>query len=169
MKAIDTRRSVRSYSNKEVSEKDIYKILNAAMQAPSARNQQPWEYLVIKDQNKKDLISENLKTMKMASGASFIIVYLVNKENILTPGMVPQDMGATITCSLIEARSLRIGSCWCGVYPNEERIEMVRKICKINKDNLEPFALVCFGYPEDETVFKKAKRNNKEKIHFEEI
>lgn len=169
MKAIDTRRSVRSYTNQEVSDKDILKILDASMQAPSARNQQPWEYLVIKDQDKKNQVAENLQTMKMASSASFLIVYLVNKEHILTPGMVPQDMGATITCSLIEARSLGIGSCWCGVYPNEERINKVREIFNITNPNIEPFALVCFGYPQDDSVFKKAKRNDKSKIHFEEI
>ena len=76
MKVIDTRRSVREYSDKVVSDKDIKKILEAAMQAPSARNQQPWEFLVVKDQEKKEKLASLVPAMRMASGASFLIIFL---------------------------------------------------------------------------------------------
>ena len=54
MKDINLRRSVREYSDKDVSLEDIKKILESAMLAPSARNGQPWEFLVVKDQKKKE-------------------------------------------------------------------------------------------------------------------
>lgn len=169
MKIIDTRRSVRSYLNKKVDDKDIEKIIKAAMQAPSARNQQPWEFLVVKNLEKKQLISEKLKNVHMAKGCDFLIVFLTNKTNLITPMMYPQDLSSAITCAMLEARSRNIGSCWCGIYPNEERMNSVREVFEINDDNLEPFAVVCFGYPENEDAFKKVNRYNKERVHFEKL
>ena len=169
MKVIDTRRSVRSYLDKNVDDKDILKILQAAMQAPSARNQQPWEFLVVKNPLKKQLISEKLKNVHMAKNCDFLIVFLTNKSNLLTPMMYPQDLSSAITCAMLEARSRKIGSCWCGIYPNEERMNAVREVFEINDEMLEPFAVVCFGYPENEDAFKKVNRYNKERVHFEEL
>ncbi len=52
---IDKRHSTRFFANKEVDDKDIILLLNAANKAPSAHNQQSWKFIVIKDQKKKDL------------------------------------------------------------------------------------------------------------------
>lgn len=166
---INTRRSVRSYSSKAVSDDDILKILKAAMQAPSARNQKPWEFLVCKDRAKLDFCGNELANIKMAKEANFAIVFLANKSNLLTPGMYPQDLASSVTVSLLKARELNIGSCWCGIYPHEERIEKVRKIFNITNENLEPFAVVTFGYPKDEADFKFIDRFDENKIHYEEI
>ena len=46
---IDERVSVRTYTDEEVSEEDIRSLLEAAMAAPSAANQQPWEFVVCRD------------------------------------------------------------------------------------------------------------------------
>ena len=47
-----TRRSVRSFQkNNRISQKDIDDLLNMAMHAPSARNTQPWEFIVVDEQN----------------------------------------------------------------------------------------------------------------------
>ena len=169
MKIIDTRRSIRSYKNLNINDKEIEKILKAAMQAPSARNQQPWEFLVVKDAGKKELISEKLKNVHMAKNCDFLIVFLTNKSNLITEMMYPQDLASSVTCAMLEARSLKIGSCWCGIFPNEERMQTVREVFNINKEHLEPFAVVCFGYPESDEAFKKIDRYKKERIYFEEI
>jgi nitroreductase len=55
LSTIDERHSTRFFSNKEVSDKDIMLLLNAANKAPSAHNQQSWKFIVIKGQKKKDL------------------------------------------------------------------------------------------------------------------
>ena len=49
LEAIHTRRSIRTYLDQPVPEELIQKLLAAAMQAPSARNQQPWQFVVIDD------------------------------------------------------------------------------------------------------------------------
>lgn len=167
MKVIDTRRSVRTYLKKEVSNKDIDKILHSAMQAPSARNQQPWEFLVIKNQEKKELVSEKLKNISMAKNCDFLIVFMANKTNLLTEAMYPQDLASSITCAMLEARSRNIGSVWCGIYPNRERMKFVREIFALDNPLIEPFAVVCFGYPDKDDAFKYVNRYNKERVHYE--
>ena len=169
MKVIDTRRSVREYSGKVVEDKDIIKIVKAAMQAPSARNQQPWEYLVIQNEEKKEEIASLVPPMRMARDASFLIIFLTRIDKLTAPAYYLEDMGSTVTYAMLEARSLGIGSVWCGVAPVSERIENVRKVFDISDERYEPFALVCFGYPKDESVFKKAKRYDKKRVHFEEL
>ena len=167
MKVIDTRRSVREYSDKVVSDKDIKKILDAAMQAPSARNQQPWEYLVIKDEQKKEKLASLVPAMRMAKEASFLIIFLANKTRITAPLYYEQDMASTTTIAMLEARSLGIGSVWCGGYPNMDRVNILREVFDIKDENYEPFSVVCFGYPKTDEVFKKAKRFDKARIHNE--
>lgn len=167
MKVIDTRRSIREYSDKLVEDKEILKILKAAMQAPSARNQQPWEYLIIRDQEKKEKIANSVPAMRMASGANFLIIFLTRKDKLTSPLYYLEDMGSTVTYAMLEARAQGIGSVWCGVAPNPERMEIVRDVFDIKDEKYEPFALVCFGYPKDENAFVKAKRYDKKKVHFE--
>lgn len=169
MKVLDTRRSVREYNGVEVLDKDIKKILKAAMTSPSARNQQPWEFLVVKDQEKKDTIANLVPPMRMASGASFLIVFLTNKSKLTAPLYYQQDLASSVTYAMLEARALNIGSVWCGVAPVPERMKNVRDVFNIHDENLEPFALVCFGYPKDDDAFHTVKRYDKKKIHFEEL
>ena len=167
MKVIDTRRSVREYSDKEVSDKDIKKILEAAMQAPSARNQQPWEFLVVKDKEKKNKLASLVPAMRMASGASFLIIFLANKDRLTAPLYYEQDMASATTIAMLEARSLGIGSVWCGGAPNPDRVKTIKEVFNIKDENIEPFSVVCFGYPKAEDAFKKAKRFDKKRIHNE--
>ena len=166
---INTRRSIRSYSNKEVKDEHITEILKAAMQAPSARCQMPWEFLVCKDKQKLIKCAEEFPNSKMAKEASFVIVFMTNKSNLKTPQMYPQDLSSAVTLSLIKARELNIGSCWCGVYPHEDRINTVRRVFNVYEEYLEPFAVVTFGYPNSDEEFKYIDRFDEKKVHYEEI
>ena len=169
MEIINTRRSVRKYNGEDVSKTEIEKIVKAAMQAPSARCQMPWEILVVTDKEKLTNCASRLLNTKMLEGASFGLVFMTDLRELKVPGMYPQDLASSVTCALLEARSLNIGSCWCGIYPNEERMTVVREIFNINKEYLEPFAVVSFGYPQDEDAFKYIDRFNEKKVHYEEI
>lgn len=169
MKVLDTRRSVREYNGIDIPDKDIKKILKAAMTSPSARNQQPWEFLVVKDKEKKDKIASLVPAMRMASSASFLIIFLTNKNKLTAPLYYQQDLASSVTYAMLEARALKIGSVWCGVAPVEERMRTVREVFNLNDENIEPFALVCFGYPKNDDAFHTVKRYDKKKVHFEEL
>lgn len=164
---INKRRSIRKYSKKEVSKDLIHDIIKASMQAPSAKNQKPWEFLVVKNKEKLVRCSEELSNCSMVKDCDFVIVYLTDKRDLKVESKYAQDLSASIQNGLLKAASLEIGSCWCGIYPDEERMSLVRKVFEINEDYLEPFAVVAFGYPLNNDDFKFVDRYSEEKVHFE--
>lgn len=167
MEIINNRRSIRTYSDKAITKDEIMGIIRASMQAPSARNQQPWEFLVVTDKEKLVKCSEELANTRMLKGAKAAIIYLTDKRNLITPMMYPQDLSAAIQNGLLYATSIKIGTCWCGIYPNEERMNKVREVFNINKEYLEPFAVVALGHPLNEGDFRYIDRFDERKVHFE--
>ncbi len=167
MKIINERRSIRKYSDEAVSNEIIEKILRAAMQAPSARNQKPWHFLVCTKEKRKDLLEKTsleLKNVSMAKDASFVIIFMTDKTNLLTEMMYPQDLSSAVTMSLLEACENGVGSCWCGIYPNEERMNKIKEIYDIK--DYEPFAIVCYGYPQNKEDIKYIERYDESRIHW---
>ena len=163
MDIINIRRSVRKYQDKAIEKEKIELILRAAMQAPSARNQQAWRFLVCTQKNKNFELSEATPNMKFLKNAPLVIVFLTSLCDLTVPNMYCQDLSASVENAMLEAASLKIGSCWCGTYPNKERMENVRNIFSLD-DNLEPVAVVGFGYPLEDDTFKFIDRYDENKI-----
>ncbi len=74
LKMIYTRRSIRVYSDRQISDEDIEKILKAAMLAPSAGNEQPWHFIVVRDKETLKKMSEAFTFGQMLPNASAAIV-----------------------------------------------------------------------------------------------
>lgn len=163
MDIINVRRSVRKYQEKSLEKEKIDAILKAAMQAPSARNQQAWRFLVCTSKEKKLELSQATPNMKFLDKAPLVIVFLTELTVLTVPHMYAQDLSAAVENAMLEATSLGIGSCWCGTYPVEERMNKVKEIFSL-PDNLEPFAVVGFGYPLEENAFKFIDRYDKSKV-----
>ena len=164
MKEIFVRRSIRKYKEKKISKEDLEMILRAAMQAPSAKNQKPWHFLICNDKEKMDEVALTLPNVSMAKTADILIVFMMEKEGLLIPNKAEQDMSASIQNSMLEACHLGIGSCWCGIYPDEERISKVVNLFNIT--DYVPFAIVTFGYPENEEDIKFIERYDESRIHY---
>lgn len=150
MKEIDIRRSVRTFENKEVSKEYIDKILKAAMQAPSAKNQQPWYFIVV---DKRELLDE---MSIMASGANLLkhaplaIICLYDKNILTSPDFVYHDMGALTQNILLEVTHLNLGAVWIGGSPRKERVDHIRTMFNL-EENIVPFSIVAIGYPNKES------------------
>ena len=164
MKEIFIRRSIRKYKDKKINKEDLEKILRAAMQAPSARNQKPWHFLVCDNKEVMTKVSDELPNVSMAKSADLLIVFMAQKDNLLIPDKFEQDMSACIQNSLLEACHLGIGSCWCGIYP--DKVRMSKTINIFNIKDYEPFAIVTFGYPENEEDMKFIERYDESRIHY---
>ncbi len=146
MNAIFTRVSTRQFESREVESKYIIKILRAAMAAPSAMNQQPWEFWVIND---KDLILQLSKATpysKPAANAPVVIVPCYNTKNLRVPEMVNIDMAISVENILIEAEELGLGAVMLGIAPNEERMKAVEKILNL-PENFRAFTIIPVGWP----------------------
>lgn len=155
MEVIKLRRSVREFSDKEILDSDINRIIEAGISAPSAMNQQPWEFIVIKDKNILNKLSEKLSPLYAKSKVS--IVLCMRKENLKSPTRTPQDMSACMQNMMLEATYLGIGSCWIGTYPDLNRMNPLIEILNIPA-NIEPFCGLVLGYPKNEEAFKEVGR-----------
>ncbi|WP_018306537.1 nitroreductase family protein [Desulfitobacterium hafniense] len=147
MKAIFNRRSVRKYEDKPVEREKIEKLLRAAMQAPSAGNQQPWEFIVIEDKKTLKKLSEASPYSKMVANSAATFVLLSRTEGLKFLGCSPQDMGAAAENLLLEAVELGLGAVWLGIAPVEERMNYIKNMFNL-PGNIEPFALIPVGYPD---------------------
>jgi len=167
MKEINIRRSVRQFSTKKVEEEKIIKLLKAAMQAPSAKNQQPWEFIVVEDENKISELSNASKYSVFSKEAPLLIVVLARKDNLKVSEYVPQDLGACIQNLMLEAVNLELGSTWMGIYPGEERVNFLSKALEIDESKATAFALIAVGYPKKEELNKFVDRFDEKRIHRE--
>ncbi|MHC1694755.1 MAG: nitroreductase family protein [Eubacteriales bacterium] len=141
------RRSIRKYvKDSHVTTEQLDYILHAAMLSPSANNRQPWEFLVADDKELLDKIAAIHPYAKMLPSAGCGIIVL--GKNDVAPGFWPVDCAAATTTILYAATSLGLGSCWCGLYPREERMEPVSSLLSL-PENLKPFSLIVLGVPDE--------------------
>lgn len=147
---IRSRRSIRKYvEGVDIPKEEIEIMLEAAMMAPSAVNSRPWEFVVVKNRDVLGQIMEAQPYTKMLTTASLAIVVCGRPD--LQEGRCnafwPQDCGAAIENLLLQAKELGYGTCWCGVYPVEERVKMLRKVLDVTST---PLAVVAVGRPAEE-------------------
>lgn len=164
MSLIFKRKSVRKFRDEKVSDEKIGNLLKAAMQAPSSCNSQPWEFIVVSDDEDKLAISKMHKFAKPAAGASHLIVTLGNLNNAKVIRMIEQDLGACNENILLQATHEGLGSVWLGFHPIEDRTLKLKQYLNI-PDFCIPFSVICIGYPEEESEVNL--RYDKSKVHFD--
>lgn len=163
MKEIFGRISVRKFENRQVESDKCEKLLRAAMAAPSAGNEMPWEFVVVRNKEILHKLSKCSPYAKPAADAAMVIVVLGNDKNYKFQECVIQDLSAATENILLEAVHLGLGGVWLGIAPLEERMEAVSNVLNLS-DNLHPFALVALGYPDVE--IKKENRFDKSRIQY---
>ena len=158
---IKRRRSVRSFNDKNISEDDITTILQSAMSAPTARNQQGWRFIVVDDKGILQNISNNIEHGKMCKDANTAIVVCYDVSDEMGELYWIQDASAATQNILLSASALGIGSVWVAVHPREAKIDYVKKQFKLPK-NIEPLCIVALGYKDD--FLKEIDRYDENKI-----
>ena len=155
--AILKRRSVRSFSNEQVTDEEIDLLLKSAMAAPSACNKQPWEFYVIKDEKVRNDLSSMNRSKTFIAPLSILVCANTNKS--LTTNIDDfwiQDLSAAVENILLCAVELHLSTCWMGVYPVKERVEGIKNYLHL-PNNIVPFALIQVGHalvdPEPRTQF----------------
>ncbi|WP_041078736.1 nitroreductase family protein [Thermotoga caldifontis] len=164
MSIIYLRRSVRKYQNKDVGDEIVTELLRAAMHAPSAGNAQPWHFIVIRSEEGKQRIAEVHPYARMVLQAPVAILVCADPSLEIYKGFWVQDCSAATMNILLRAVELGLGAVWCGVYPNEERVEAFRKIFGL-PGHVVPFSIVPVGYPAETP--NPVDRFKPERIHYE--
>ncbi len=166
MDAIFTRRSIRSFQAREVEPHKVEKLLKAAMQAPSAGNQQPWEFLVIQKRNTLKQLAGMSPYAGPIGRAALAIVVLGNTERMRFAENWQQDLGAATENILLEAVAQGLGGVWLGVHPASERVEAICTQFSLPQ-NCKPFAVVALGYPQEENANHFVDRYLPDRVHYE--
>ncbi|MGD9581685.1 MAG: nitroreductase family protein [Vampirovibrionia bacterium] len=159
---IISRRSIRKYTDEPVSKEDLNEILKAAMYAPSANNQQAWQFVILDDHSIMDQIIDVHKGAEPIRKAPAAIVICADKNG---PNKDYLTIDATIATQniLLAAHSLGLGACWLAIYPREPRIEKLQELCQL-PEHIMPFACVSLGHPAEK--IETPDRFKKEKIHY---
>ncbi len=164
MREIYLRKSVRRYKEFKVEKRKIDEILKAGMQAPSAKNERPWEFLVTEKIATLIKLSNTSDYSKMIERASHAIVVACNKDKLIMQEYWQQDMSACVENMLLEAVTQDVGAVWIGVAPNEENIRNVRDAVEL-PENIVPFAIIAIGYPLQKV--EAVSKFDPEVIHYE--
>lgn len=162
LEGLMTRRSVRNFNYRPIDEETIEKMLRAAMQAPSARNRQPWQFYVITDRDVLRRIPEVHPFSAMTPNASLAVVVCGDDSIQMHAERWALDCSAATLSLQLAAHALGLGAVWCGVYPDEDRQRELKNLLKLPQ-KIHPFSLVPIGYPAD--PLPVVDRFNPERIH----
>lgn len=167
MNAIFKRKSIRKFLDKPIEDEKIERLLRAGMQAPSAINSQPWEFIVVRDKDSIKTIENMSLYSKPAKTSTCCIITLFNRgytDKFDDYCWVEQDMGACTENILLQAVEEGLGAVWLGTYPNEERVNYLKEHFDI-PDNVYPYSVIVLGYPTED--YHGESRFDESRIHYE--
>lgn len=155
---IFARRSIRKYTDTPVSEKDLQKLLEAGMAAPSGRNRKPWHLVLVTKRETLDALAEAHPHGKMLFEATAAIAVCGQLD--ISPDFWIQDCSAATENILVAATALGLGSVWLGCHPRKERVSAIRKVLGIPEE-IGVLSLIAIGHPGEEkeprTQFDEAR------------
>lgn len=163
MSIIFNRQSIRRYLDKAVEQEKIESLLKAGMQAPSAKNQQPWEFLVVQDREQLIKLSKASAYSGMVANCGVAFVLMANLETASSPRFWQQDMAAAAENILLHATELDLGGVWIGIAPNETSMAFISDFFKLPKA-IQPFCILSLGYPDEKRAF--ISRYDSTRVHY---
>lgn len=168
IKQLYERKSVRVFTDQEISAEDKTHILESAVQAPTAGNQQMYTILDITDQELKDKLAVSCDNQPFIAQAKLVLVFCADYQKwydaFETAGCEPRKPGlgdimlaVTDTAiaaqnAVVAAQSLGIGSCYIGDIM--ENCEIHREMLNLPK-YVMPAAMLVFGYPTDQQINRR--------------
>ena len=144
LQTILNRKSVREFSDKEISQDLIDNLLKAGMSAPSSRDRRPWHFIVISDKAILEILGNQLKNASCLKSANKAIIVCGDDE--LSDNCWYLDCSAATQNILIAAESMGLGAVWTAVYPYDDRSEVVNKTFSLAK-NIHALTIIPLGYP----------------------
>ena len=164
MNPIFNRASVRSFDGRKVEAEKVELLMKAAMAAPSACNQQPWEFVVVTEPAILEALSKCSPYAGCIGRAPLGIAVCMRTEGLRAPDYAQIDASAATENLLLEAVELGLGAVWLGIAPGPERMEAVRRVIGA-PETIQPFCLVACGYPDKSPA--PADRFEPSRVHYE--
>lgn len=177
LKVIRERRTTRKFKTEQIKNEELKEIIDAGLYAPSAHNQQSWNFTVVQNGEVIQELNDETKNVaknipdemirKMANNEKFNIFYgaptiiiVSGKEENMMPEV---DCAAATQNMLLAAESLDIGTCWNGfitlLFNNEEASKKYVEKLQI-PEGFKPYYAVALGYKEVRMNNAPARREN---------
>ncbi|WP_313757558.1 nitroreductase family protein [Tissierella sp.] len=163
LQAIMTRRSIRKFTGEVITEEQLDTLLRAGFQAPSAHNTQPWHFIVAKDKELLQKISDFHKYAKMLPNAGCGIIVCGDEEKQGNRGFLVEDCSAAIQNILLAAHGIGLGAVWCGLYDSGNLVESMKEVLEL-PNNIIPIGMVVVGNKDEERNI--SERYEESKIHY---
>ncbi|MGQ4914567.1 MAG: nitroreductase family protein [Candidatus Asgardarchaeia archaeon] len=141
LERILARRSIRKYKKMDIPDDVLMKILEAGRLAPSAKNVQPWHFIIVKDSELKKKLSTG-RWNQFIKDAPICIVGCGDTRS--APRWHIIDVTIALQNMVLAAACMGIGSCWIGDFKEDE----VKELLKI-PEHFKVIALITFGYPDE--------------------
>lgn len=159
------RRSIRRYTDEDVSQEHINEILRAAFYSPSASNKRPWHFIVVRDKDKRRKLGETTKYSSMAARAPVVIVVCADE---VEANRWIEDASIVTEHMHLKTTELGLGSCWIQVRSNEDRKneKYVSDLLDI-PENIRVLCLLSIGHPDEEKSEHTDEKITEDRIHHE--
>ena len=161
LKIIQSRRSVRKYSQSQIPENELQEILKTGFSAPSAGNRQPWRVVILKDRSRIDRIAMAAFGQTFISQASVVLVVCAvpyeSAERYEERGATLyalQDTAALTQNILLAAHALGYSTCWIGAF-NESEVTNILKI----PDGMRPVSIIPIGNAEGDAPKARPRKS----------
>ena len=162
MQEIFNRVSIRRFEARPVEREKIVALLRAAMAAPSAGNQQPWEFYVVTDPGTLERLSGVSPYAGCAKNAPAAIVSAY-REKLWAPMYAQVDMSIAMENLWLACGGQGLGGVWLGIAPQEERMRAVEEILNLPAGQ-RAFAVFPLGYPAESRT--QQDRFDESRVHF---
>ena len=161
-RCIRSRLTVRNFKPDPVPEAVIRQMLHAARWSPSARNRQPWNFIVIQDRETLAQIGRIASSGGFIGGAPLAVAVVMDRA-----GRPEFDAGRSLQHMELTAWSLGVGGCVAGIRGEEN--DRVRELLQV-PDDKDLVTVMAFGYPTDEAAGgTKVRKNLSEFAHREKF
>jgi nitroreductase len=162
--AIHGRRSIRQFVPGTLDDATMREILSAAMSAPSAGNEQPWHFVVVRNRTTLTALSNAHPYAEMVQHAACAILVCVDLTKVKHQDFWPADCAAATQNILLAVHGCGLGSVWVGVYPRESRMNEIRNVIAL-PENILPYSLLPIGVPGETKPSEDRYRS--ERVHEE--
>ena len=159
-----SRKSVRSYTDRDVTPEQVETILKAAMAAPSGMNLQPWRFVVVREQETKDKLAVGFNKMIAKAPVAIVVCGKITGTLGAENHNWTADCAAATENLLLAVEALGLGAAWTACYPYDDRMNPAIEALGLPND-IKPYCIVPIGYPAGDN--KPKDKWKPENIHYE--
>lgn len=141
LKEIQNRRSIRNYKKENISKETILDILKSGIQAPSAKNNQPWRFVIVNEEIKNKISNKMVelygpnKTAEVIKTVPYLIL-IYNKDDEYFNHL---SIGACMENMILEAESIGLGTLWIGYIKKIE--DYVKELVNVDYELVSALAI----------------------------